>query len=76
MCAVARKKAGSTPAKLRIKQVRSGNRKPHNQRATLRALGLKHHQDTVIQPDNPAIRGMVFQVQHLVEVHELAEGEE
>lgn len=64
------------PARLRITQVRSGAGKPHGQRATLRALGLKHHQDSVVQPDNPAIRGMVFQVQHLVRVHELAEGEE
>ena len=70
------KKTANQPTRLRITQVRSGNRKPAGQRATLRALGLKHHQDTVVQPDNPAIRGMVFQVQHLVRVHELAEGEE
>jgi len=73
---VVKAKPGAQSARLRITQVRSGNRKPEGQRATLRALGLKHHQDTVIQPDNPAIRGMVFQVQHLVRVHELAEGEE
>jgi large subunit ribosomal protein L30 len=72
---VARKKAAEAPTKLRITQVRSGVGKPHGQRATLRALGLKHHQDSVVQPDNPAIRGMVFQVKHLVEVHELAGGE-
>jgi large subunit ribosomal protein L30 len=71
---VARKKAESAPARLRIKQVRSGVGKPHKHRATLRALGLRHHQASVIQPDNPAIRGMIFQVQHLVEVCEV-EGE-
>ena len=71
-----RKKAATRPARLRIKQIKSGNRKPGKHRKTLAALGLKHHQDSVVQPDNPAIRGMVFQVQHLVEVHELAEGEE
>ncbi|MGH7466923.1 MAG: 50S ribosomal protein L30 [Longimicrobiales bacterium] len=71
-----KKKADSKPARLRITQVRSGVGKPGGQRATLRALGLKHHQDSVIQPDNPAIRGMVFQVQHLVAVSELGEGEE
>jgi large subunit ribosomal protein L30 len=70
------KKTVQNPTHLRIKQVRSGNGKPGKHRRTLAALGLKHHQDSVVQPDNPAIRGMVFQVQHLVEVHELAEGEE
>jgi len=71
----AKKKAASQKtSQLRIKQVRSGNGRPALHRATLRALGLKHHQDEVIQPDNPAIRGMIFQVQHLVKVDELAEG--
>jgi large subunit ribosomal protein L30 len=73
---VPRKKTTNKPANLRIKQIKSGNRKPGQHRRTLAALGLKHHQDTVVQRDTPAIRGMVFQVQHLVEVHELAEGEE
>ena len=52
-----------------IKQIKSGLRSPHDQRATLEALGLRH-QHTVIQKDNPAIRGMVFKVRHLVEVSE------
>lgn len=55
---------------LRIKQVRSGVGKQRKQRDTLRALGLKHHQDEVIQPDNDAIRGMLHRVRHLVEVEE------
>ena len=75
-CVVAKKKAGAKSTRLRITQVRSGVGKPGVQRATLRALGLKHHQDSVVQPDNPAIRGMVFQVKHLVTVQDLAEGEE
>ena len=71
-----KKKATAKPTRIRITQTRSGVGKPGVQRATLRALGLKHHQDTVVQPDNPAIRGMVFKVQHLVTVQDLAEGEE
>ena len=55
---------------LRITQVRSGVGRPHDQRATLEALGLRH-QHTVTQKDNPAIRGMIFKVRHLVEVTEL-----
>lgn len=60
--------------KLRIKQVRSANGRPRKHRATLEALGLRH-QHSVVHTDNPAIRGMIFQVSHLVEVEEL-EGEE
>jgi len=54
--------------KLRVKQVRSGIGRPALHRRTLRALGLKHHQDVVEVTDSPAIRGMLFQVRHLVEV--------
>jgi large subunit ribosomal protein L30 len=43
-------------------------------RATLRALGLRRHQQSVVKEDNPAIRGMIFQVRHLVKVEEI-EGE-
>ncbi len=56
---------------LRIKQVKSGLGSKRKQRDTLRALGLKHHQDQVVQVDNPAIRGMIRAVQHLVDVEEV-----
>lgn len=67
--------AKAKESRLRITQVRSGNGRPGKHRATLRALGLRRHQQSVVQKDNPAIRGMIFQVQHLVAVEEL-EGEE
>jgi ribosomal protein L30 len=35
---------------------------------TLKALGLKHHQDIVRLPNNASVRGMLFKVRHLVEV--------
>ncbi len=54
--------------KLRIRQVRSGSGHPALLRRTLEALGLKHHQDVVVQQDHPALRGMLYQVRHLVEV--------
>jgi large subunit ribosomal protein L30 len=59
--------------KLEIKQVRSGIGRPGKHRRTLAALGMKHHQDTVIQEDTPAIRGMLKQVDHLVSVREIEE---
>jgi large subunit ribosomal protein L30 len=61
-------------AKLVIKQVKSGVGAPSKHRRTLQALGLKH-QRSVVQDDNAAIRGMIFQVRHLVEVQETAEGQ-
>lgn len=61
--------------RLRIRQVRSGVGRPAKHRATLAALGFRKHQQTIVQQDNPAIRGMLFQVRHLVEVEEIT-GEE
>jgi large subunit ribosomal protein L30 len=57
---------------IQIRQVKSGIGAQRKQQDTLRALGLKHHQDIVVQPDNPAIRGMVNRVRHLVVVEEVA----
>jgi large subunit ribosomal protein L30 len=72
----AKKKASAAqPQLLRIKQVKSGIGRPEVHRATLRALGFKRHQQTIVQKDSPAIRGMLFHVRHLVEVQEIAEGE-
>jgi large subunit ribosomal protein L30 len=73
---VARKTQQQAPARLRITQVRSGIGRPESHKRTLRALGLRRHQQSVIQQDSPAIRGMLFHVRHLVDVQELAEGEE
>lgn len=58
---------------LRIRQVRSGLGSPRKIRRTLEALGLRH-QRSVVKPDNPAVRGMIFAVKHLVEV-ETVQGE-
>lgn len=44
--------------------------KDKNQIATCKALGLGKTGSTVEQPDNPAIRGMIVKVAHLVEVTE------
>ena len=53
---------------LRIEQVRSGIGQTAIQRRTLAAIGLKHHQDVVIQQDSPSLRGQLKQVRHLVKV--------
>lgn len=57
--------------KLRVRQVRSGSNVRRNQRRTLKALGLRHHQDEVVKSDTPTIRGMIRTVSHLVEIEEI-----
>jgi large subunit ribosomal protein L30 len=57
--------------KLRITQIKSGIGFPKDQKATVRALGLKRMNHTVEQSDTPVIRGMVFKVKHLVRVEEV-----
>lgn len=44
--------------------------KDKRQIATCEALGLRKTNSSVEQPDNPAIRGMITKVAHLVEVKE------
>ena len=57
-------------AKLIIKQIKSRINCPHDQKATLDALGLKKMNHTVEHEDNPCLRGMVRKVHHLVQVTE------
>jgi large subunit ribosomal protein L30 len=56
---------------LKVTQVRSAIGRKKNQRETLRSLGLKRINDTVVQEDRPEIRGMVATVPHLVTVEEV-----
>ena len=59
---------------LNVKLVRSVVGYPRDQRETVRSLGLRrmHHEVTVA--DNPAIRGMLHKVRHLVEVRPAGDG--
>jgi large subunit ribosomal protein L30 len=64
----------ATPAEgkktLTIEQVGSPIRRPYDQRETLIGLGLnKMHRRRVVV-DNPAIRGMINKIPHLVRVVE------
>ena len=56
--------------KLKITQVKSSSGQKSDQRATVRALGIRRMQQTVVHDDTPQIRGMVFKVRHLVKVEE------
>ncbi len=56
--------------KLRITQVKSGIGYAGDQKKTLRALGLKRMNQSVVQEDSPSVRGMIVKVRHLVKVEE------
>lgn len=41
-----------------------------DQKDTIRKLGLRRLNQSVVHPDTPALRGMIEKVSHLVEVRE------
>jgi large subunit ribosomal protein L30 len=56
---------------LKITLIKSPIGQKQNQKDTVRALGLRKMHQTVVRPNNPQMRGMVFTVQHLVQVEEV-----
>jgi large subunit ribosomal protein L30 len=62
--------APDTGKTIKIKWVRSAIGYNEAQKRTIKALGLNRLHQVVERPDNPAVRGMVNTVQHLVEVTE------
>jgi large subunit ribosomal protein L30 len=67
------KEEPATSGKVRIEQVRSGIGKPATMRRTLEAIGLRHHQDVVVQQDSASLRGQIKKVRHLVKVSPVEE---
>jgi ribosomal protein L30, bacterial/organelle len=57
-------------AKIKVKQVRSRINCPKDQKLTLDALGLRKLNRVIEHEDNPAIRGMINKVKHLVTIVE------
>jgi large subunit ribosomal protein L30 len=53
---------------LRVKQIRSTIGHAETMRRTLRALGLRHHQQEVQVLNTASARGMLYKVRHLIEV--------
>jgi large subunit ribosomal protein L30 len=62
-------------AKLRITYTKSAIGYSIDQKATIKSIGLRKLNSSVVREDTPSIRGMVFKVRHLVTVEEIAEGE-
>ena len=67
------KQEAPTKGKVKITQVRSGIGHPKIMRLTLRSMGLRHHQDSVVQQDSAALRGQINKVRHLVSVTRVEE---
>ena len=57
--------------KLRVTLLRSPIGYSIRQKQTVKALGLRKLNQVVELPDNPAVRGMVNKVPHLVQVKEI-----
>jgi large subunit ribosomal protein L30 len=57
--------------KLKITQKRSAINRNFKQKRNIRALGIQRLHRPVIHNDTPQIRGMIYQVRHLVEVEEI-----
>jgi large subunit ribosomal protein L30 len=53
--------------KITLKKSTIGSKPQH--RKTVEALGLRKLNQTVVKKDNPAIRGMIDSVRHLIEVN-------
>ncbi len=73
---VATPKAATKPAKKAEKQikvtlVKSTNKCVSSIKKTVQALGLHRIGETKIHNDNPAIRGAIFKVKHMVVVEEV-----
>jgi len=60
-------------AKLRITLKKSSIGYAEIQRVTLRTMGLRRLNQTVVHKDSPELRGMVNKVRHLVQVEEAPE---
>lgn len=58
-------------ADLRVTQIKSTIGQKHNQRNSLRTLGLKKIRQSVIREDNAQNRGLIKVVRHLVTVEEV-----
>ena len=59
--------------KLKITLVKSPIASLPKHKATVAALGLHKVGHSVVQPDNPCVRGQIFAMKHMVKVEEVEE---
>ena len=58
-------------AKVKVTQLKSTINRPGRQKATIKALGLRKINHTVIHEATPQVLGMIAKVNHLVTVEEV-----
>lgn len=58
--------------KLRVRLVKSVIGRKPNQRKTVKALGLNRINKVIEVESNPAVKGMIRTIEHLVEIEELS----
>jgi len=63
-------KKATTGKSLRVTLVKSPIGYTKDQKATVRALGLRRMNQTVEHNDSPAVRGMLNKVIHLIKIEE------
>jgi len=63
-------KKQSSDKTIRVTLVKSPIGYTKDQKATVKALGLRRMHQTVEHKDNPAVRGMIRKVVHLVQIEE------
>jgi large subunit ribosomal protein L30 len=61
-----------TNKKVKVTQIRSSAKRQKFQVATLIGLGLNKMNRSKVLEDTPSVRGMIFSVQHLIKVEEVA----
>lgn len=59
--------------KLKVTLIRSTIRHPRVQKQTVEAMGFHRLHETRIVPDNPAMRGMINRISHLVRWEQVEE---
>ena len=62
------KKSTASGGKLHLKWVRSAICTPVKHKRVVKGLGFTRLNQVIERPDNPAIRGMVAKVPHLIEI--------
>jgi large subunit ribosomal protein L30 len=62
------KKPKAVSGKIHLKWVRSAICAPVKQKLVVKGLGFTRLNQVIERPDNPAIRGMVAKIPHLVEI--------
>jgi large subunit ribosomal protein L30 len=65
---LAKKSSPGSGTKIHLKWVRSAICAPVQQKLVVKGLGFTRLNQVIERPDNPAIRGMVAKVPHLVEI--------